>query len=466
MRKTREDRIDPGQPALIVTYGNTSRKVRPLDRDIVVLGRASCCDWNLVSPEVAPIHCLVVHVADGWRVRDCASRLGTRVNGKTVHDELLCDGDVLQVGSFSFQVQLPNPKPRPARPAPERPAPDPAPSLPANLGIARKLQRLERSRRQLARLALAWRRRCRRLDDGQVAQLRKELDDQATRLEARQRDLEACFAHIEQSETEVAELRAALDFEAQALQERRTQAERALEERQADSEARIQAAWEEFQGRCRQQEKEFLTSANTPTSLSEQVAALNVRARELDCLATHLQRVRDHLEEERQEFLSNQDDVREDNDRLGAALRESQAEVARLREEVRVVRKQTRPLASPALQALRQENERLRRQMAQKEEDYGRLREQLVVLQAETGVNNPFPGEEDWQLAGIDCPGVTPSRELAQRERHTDEDPLCCTLKETPVGSDTLSKTADERNRINAELSLARSQFEKEAPAL
>src|SRR5947207_1751251 len=71
MRKDRDAVPDPSQPSLIVTYGNTTRKVRPLDREVLVLGRAGICDVNLVSPEIANIHCVIVHVQKGWRVRDC-----------------------------------------------------------------------------------------------------------------------------------------------------------------------------------------------------------------------------------------------------------------------------------------------------------------------------------------------------------------------------------------------------------
>src|SRR5437762_4913208 len=71
MRKKVEETIQPWQPALIVTYGNTTRKSRPLDRDVLVVGRAPGCDLGLVSPEVAPVHCLIVRLADGWHIRDC-----------------------------------------------------------------------------------------------------------------------------------------------------------------------------------------------------------------------------------------------------------------------------------------------------------------------------------------------------------------------------------------------------------
>ena len=78
MRKEREGQFDPTQPALIVTYGNTTRKHRPLNGDLVVIGRSSCCDIGLVSPEVAPIHCVIVKGLEGWRLRDCTGRSGTR----------------------------------------------------------------------------------------------------------------------------------------------------------------------------------------------------------------------------------------------------------------------------------------------------------------------------------------------------------------------------------------------------
>src|SRR5262249_40932893 len=107
MRKELEDRLERSQPALIVTYGNTTRKVRPLDRDVLMLGKSSACDVSLKSPEVYPVHALVVRTADGWRVKDCTGRGATRLNGRSVQDEALTDGDMIQIGTFSFQAHLP-----------------------------------------------------------------------------------------------------------------------------------------------------------------------------------------------------------------------------------------------------------------------------------------------------------------------------------------------------------------------
>lgn len=108
MRTEHEDRPDPARPALIVTYGNTARKYRVLEREIVVVGRAPGCDVALASPEVAPVHCVLAHGPHGWRVRDCSGRGGTHVNGTTVVEGPLKHGDTLQVGSFSFEAHLPD----------------------------------------------------------------------------------------------------------------------------------------------------------------------------------------------------------------------------------------------------------------------------------------------------------------------------------------------------------------------
>jgi pSer/pThr/pTyr-binding forkhead associated (FHA) protein len=107
MRSVPDDRPDLTRPALIVTYGTTSRKLRSLERDVVVVGRAPGCDVALASPEVAPIHCVIARGPHGWRVRDCSGRGATRVNGTAVVDGPLKNGDTLQVGAFSFEAYLP-----------------------------------------------------------------------------------------------------------------------------------------------------------------------------------------------------------------------------------------------------------------------------------------------------------------------------------------------------------------------
>src|SRR5207244_2647162 len=94
--------------------------------------------------EISTLHCLVYRTTEGFKVRDCGSRAGTRVNGELPRHHVLADGDVLQIGPFSFAVKIP-PSSR---------------CEPAKLDKMR-LERWGRSRRKLIHLALHLRKRLR-----------------------------------------------------------------------------------------------------------------------------------------------------------------------------------------------------------------------------------------------------------------------------------------------------------------
>src|SRR5476651_8338 len=95
------------QAALVPLFGGTDKKPRPLDRDVVTIGRARGCDIALVAADISTLHCLVYRSAEGFKVRDRGSRTGTRVNGDLPRSKALADGDVLQLGPFSFSVKIP-----------------------------------------------------------------------------------------------------------------------------------------------------------------------------------------------------------------------------------------------------------------------------------------------------------------------------------------------------------------------
>lgn len=238
MRKNFEDRLDPAHPSLVVTYGNTTRKVRPLDREMLVLGKAAGCDVKLVSPEVANIHCLIVHGTDGWRVRDCGSRVGTRLNGKSVQEAPLDDGDVLQIGSFSFHLNLPG---KSAHGTSLRP--DTFSSV-----DDKKVCRLQRSRRNLAERALVLRRRCQELQaranelqrsENLVEERHAELTRQQESLRAQRSELETKAAELLQLEQELNGRFTALQSELADFQDRQEQAEGEMVRRQAEADARL-----------------------------------------------------------------------------------------------------------------------------------------------------------------------------------------------------------------------------------
>jgi pSer/pThr/pTyr-binding forkhead associated (FHA) protein len=277
MRKEREDKLEPGQPTLIVTYGNTTRKHRPLDRDVTVLGRAPGCDVGLESPEVAPVHCLIVRVTDGWRLRDCSGRLGTRLNGRAARDELLHDEDVLQVGSFSFKLHLPgDPAVSPSRQALVA-TPSASSLTPGGPpGATTDLVRGE-----------AW------LDRREA-----ELDRREDNLGAMQRDCDERLSQLRQLERDLADGRAALDLERTTL--------RAEVERERRELAAERAALELERAEAGAEPPAAPPAAFTPTPAGETSPCPDFESRraELDAFARHLLQTRESLRRQAEELAA------------------------------------------------------------------------------------------------------------------------------------------------------------------
>lgn len=187
----------PAQAALVPLFGGLDKKPRPLERDVISVGRARGCDIILEAPDVSTLHCLIYRTPEGFRIRDCGSRTGTRVNGGPVRNQLLADEDVLHLGPFSFQLHLPE---RRGKAAPR----------------GRDQERLERSRRNLAQLALRFRGRCRDLTTGPGADQRADLRYREAELKGRIRAYDARANQLEEAERDLEQERAALHKEKEA----------------------------------------------------------------------------------------------------------------------------------------------------------------------------------------------------------------------------------------------------------
>jgi hypothetical protein len=283
------------EPALIVTYGTTTRQHWPLGRDLLVLGRGHDCDVPLVSPEIAPIHCLVYRGQTGWSIRDLGSRAGTHVNGERIGNVVLCDGDTLQIGPFCFRAYLP------------------ADAVAPVAADDRVLRRLHRSRRNLARLALALRRRLRA---GREPALRESLTE-----ELRQR-LRACderAAALAEAERELALDRGILEQEFQALQQRVIQAEQEIARRQAEQEAELQARWRHVQQLCQEAEQAHLRHLQQ-TPPSAEGRRLDLRRQELAHYAQYLCRTRRRIHEQDAELERRRSELEQLHHQLSSGL--------------------------------------------------------------------------------------------------------------------------------------------------
>lgn len=288
MGRQREESFDPNLPTLIVKYGTTKRKYRPLLRDVIVIGRNSGCDIGLVSPEVAPVHCVLIRLPGGWHIRDCSGR-ATRVNGNAITEDVLKDGDTVTVGTFSFEAHLP-----------------PVPPAVASS----KVVHLERSRRRLGELAIRLRGRVRELEKDDATRQRQH--DELSRMEDVMR-----AGRVEQTKR-----KAELDAYARAVKRERQQL---LDLAHGDEEDAVRLRVEQEQDRRRTEQMQAEMQARL-ADLEAVTAALEAEREALAADREQVAREREYLDQQRRDLVRERQSERdtkmdEPPDRLAAARR-------------------------------------------------------------------------------------------------------------------------------------------------
>jgi pSer/pThr/pTyr-binding forkhead associated (FHA) protein len=275
--------MDKTQPALLVQHGNTAQKHRPLDRAAVTLGQARGCDIELDAPEVSTVHCVITRGPDGLFIRDCNSRMGTRVNGERIKEGYLHDADILQVGPFSFQVYLP-----PGFATQQEKAPSMNAAAPLTDPNAPSTAQMEQA----------------------LAAKEAELQQQEEALQKLQNDLERQKQELEEGTTQLEQSHRSMQEENNKIHAHAQQWEKELEERHAKLEADIQARMEECKQKCAAMERaqaEALKQAKPTATVSapatpEQNRALEIRQNELDKFAKHLQSLQQRLREQEEKL--------------------------------------------------------------------------------------------------------------------------------------------------------------------
>jgi len=84
-------------PRLLVTDA-LGRRMIPIDKPIVTLGRRSETDVHVPGAGVSRVHAEIVTENGVCRLRDCASRFGTFVNGERTAERVLAHGDRITLG--------------------------------------------------------------------------------------------------------------------------------------------------------------------------------------------------------------------------------------------------------------------------------------------------------------------------------------------------------------------------------
>jgi pSer/pThr/pTyr-binding forkhead associated (FHA) protein len=378
-------------PTLLPIFGGADKKPRPLDRDVLAIGRARGCDIVLEANEVSAVHCIFYRAGEGMRLRDCGSRTGTRVNGAPVKNVQLANTDVVQIGPFSFEVRLP-PAPPAARP-----------------GDDRYVAHLYHSRRKLAGLALTLRRKLKLGRRGQG-----EPSDKAAELKTKIRNYDERFAKLEAAEAQLAKEKDNVVTQREAHARHVQQIEGDLARRLEETEAEIRAKWAEFQKRCgteqeRWQDEALKMALASAASNDEQLKArldeLAARDEQLrqqqaewksreHALTQEVAALRAELDKQRsQRWQAAEDEVD-----LGGGSGELSQREEQLKQQEAECQRRAQELTE-ATAALEQQREELAKQRSQWQTDMSKSRDEVdqqrvTVGQAETALR-----EQKAQLA-------------------------------------------------------------------
>ena len=100
------------RPALIFLRGELMAVPIPLERDNVVLGRAVDADVRVNDFRASRLHARISAERDAgsgdvrYKITDLASTNGTQVNGETVREAFLNDGDKVVIGDHLFRFEM------------------------------------------------------------------------------------------------------------------------------------------------------------------------------------------------------------------------------------------------------------------------------------------------------------------------------------------------------------------------
>jgi hypothetical protein len=99
-------RIETKEGSLTVKDGQGVGLIFPVrPNKATTLGRGPTAEVPVQDPTVSNEHCRIVPGGGAYMLYDLKSTNGTRVNGTPIHEHVLRDGDVIQVGNTSFEFR-------------------------------------------------------------------------------------------------------------------------------------------------------------------------------------------------------------------------------------------------------------------------------------------------------------------------------------------------------------------------
>jgi pSer/pThr/pTyr-binding forkhead associated (FHA) protein len=86
-------------PRLVLNCDGVDLRMHELVGDVIMIGRAALNHIVIDNPSVSAQHAILARVADSYRLKDLNSTNGTLVNGVSITDAELKDGDKIRFGS-------------------------------------------------------------------------------------------------------------------------------------------------------------------------------------------------------------------------------------------------------------------------------------------------------------------------------------------------------------------------------
>src|SRR5512132_2679805 len=106
---------------LVVNREEADLVTHELTRDIVTIGSAPLNHIVIDDPGVSAQHAILARVADSYWLKDLGSTNGTQVNGVSISDAELKNGDKIQFGTVPSRFATSRKKPLPQMSSPAGP---------------------------------------------------------------------------------------------------------------------------------------------------------------------------------------------------------------------------------------------------------------------------------------------------------------------------------------------------------
>ena len=94
-------------PVLSILYGPDVEKDFIINKPLITIGRGEDRDIQFSDRALSRRHCEILYHKGILTIRDAGSQNGIKVNGRTTMEQVLKDGDLLDIGSTRLVVNIP-----------------------------------------------------------------------------------------------------------------------------------------------------------------------------------------------------------------------------------------------------------------------------------------------------------------------------------------------------------------------